>query len=708
MPFSIQNLIAAVTISFITMANWHPCAAGQQASGIDAGRMQGVSSVSSFNPLRTSPSVGLRAVQAEAQVEWSKQSPSEPVADSMTSSLSTRLAENPIEDLDGSFFGQDQPPVVVVWMNSDLHNALVSEQQLKQWMHSGRGQEDLQPAARIDTWQANLGGQVHPASFMSTEAGAPVLTRFEEQVKEFDERLAAIRKQYETKKKQLDDELGEGDGGEEEAKNLSKQALDWIGRASSGLEELKAKIKEEEGFEKKLEDQKDSLAAEKKRKAESFQSDLGDSFDQLQEKLKRRQATLQVSADKRSEIRERISARDQRVTELPSLLREKAKEENDIKKLIAELHAKAEDNLSRSFEKLLLEANLLSLEITERSLELEGRRQEHFGRIWPLELEEVTLEIKRLGAELDELSKRSDKLRGQEIQKREDAARKILKDLNENLTQSTPMLKELAEFNVGLVSDKKELARKSDALENELRNVRRLQEELDESHERIKKQIVTLGPTASGIRLVEHRRSLISTGKSQNRLLELAEQMQAKLTRKLSLKERNDQLILGDDFRLGVLAEVEKQVEEELNKQVAAPGATIDEKKQREMAVNLADQLLETQKKYSTDLLKVFENYVSLLTQLDSAHTELIDKVQEVRAFSDKNALWIRSAKPIELNDFSRCQAGLRSVLVSDQWGKLTNQASENFGKHPYHAGLLALVIGSLLVVRRRLRWSHE
>ena len=491
MPFSIQNLIAAVTISFITMANWHPCAAGQQASGIDAGRMQGVSSVSSFNPLRTSPSVGLRAVQAEAQVEWSKQSPSEPVADSMTSSLSTRLAENPIEDLDGSFFGQDQPPVVVVWMNSDLHNALVSEQQLKQWMHSGRGQEDLQPAARIDTWQADLGGQVHPASFMSTEAGAPVLTRFEEQVKEFDERLAAIRKQYETKKKQLDDELGEGDGGEEEAKNLSKQALDWIGRASSGLEELKAKIKEEEGFEKKLEDQKDSLAAEKKRKAESFQSDLGDSFDQLQEKLKRRQATLQVSTDKRSEIRERISARDQRVTELPSLLREKAKEENDIKKLIAELHAKAEDNLSRSFEKLLLEAKLLSLEITERSLELEGRRQEHFGRIWPLELEEVTLEIKRLGAELDELSKRSDKLRDQEIQKREDAARKILKDLNENLTQSTPMLKELAEFNVGLVSDKKELARKSDALENELRNVRRLQEELDESHERIKKQIVT-------------------------------------------------------------------------------------------------------------------------------------------------------------------------------------------------------------------------
>jgi len=184
--------------------------------------------------------------------------------------------------------------------------------------------------------------------------------------------------------------------------------------------------------------------------------------------------------------------------------------------------------------------------------------------------------------------------------------------------------------------------------------------------------------------LVEHRRSLISTGKSQNRLLKLAEQMQAKQTRKLLLKERRDQLVLEDDFKLGVLAAVERQVEE-----VVAQDATINEEEQRKMAVSLAGQLLETQKKYSTDLLEMFENYVSLLTQLDSAHRTLIDKLQEVKAFSDENALWIRSANPIELDDFKRCQAGLQAVMVSDQWGKLTNQASENFGTHPYHAGLL-------------------
>ena len=707
MPFSIQNLIAAVTISFIAMVSWHRCAAAQQASETDAGHVQRVSGVSSFNPLRASSSTVSRTGRVEPRGEWSEQLPSEPARDAVPIPL--RMAEKPAEELEErSLFQQDQPPVVVVWMNSDLHNAVLSERQLKQWMHSGLGQEDLKPAARIDTWQADSEGQVRSASFMSTETGVPVLTRFERQVIEFDERMTTIRKQYETKKKQLDDELGEVDGSEDEAKNLSKQALDWIGRASSGLEELKSKLKEEEGFEGELKEREASLDAEKKRKPELLPSIHGESFDQLQKKWKARQASLQASIDRRSVIREQISERAQRVTELPGLLREKAKEENDIKKLIAELHAKAEDNLSRSFEKLLLEAKLLSLEITERSLELEGRRQEHFGRIWPLELEEVTLEIKRLDAELDDLSKRSDELRDREIQEREDAARKILEDINDNLTQSTPMLKELAEFNVGLVSDKKELAKKSDLLENELSNVRQLQEELDESHERIKNQIETLGPTASGIRLVEHRRSLISTGKSQNRLLELAEQMQAKQTRKLSLKERRDQLVLRDDFKLDVLAAVEKQVEERLKKQIVAPDAAINEDDQRKMALSAADQLLETQKKYSTDLLEMFEGYINLLSKLESAHAELIDKVQEVKAFSDKNALWVRNSEPIELGDLTRCQAGLQSVLVSDQWGKLTKQASENFGKHPYHAGLLALVIGSLLIVRRRLRWSHE
>ena len=513
----------------------------------------------------------------------------------------------------------------------------MSERQLKQWMHSGLGQEDLKRTTRINTWQLHTESPVRSASFVAPEAGAPVLARSDQEIKKFKERLEEIRKRYKTKKQQLDEESKEGDDSQDELNSLSKQAFDWIGRATSGLETLETKTKEEKEFEDNLKKQEASLAKEKEKleakikkekleaknkaekelednlkkqkadpakeknsKPELLPSDRGESLEQLQKALKEQQAILQDSIDSRSKIREQLSARDQRVAELPGLLRERVKEENETKKLIDELKAKAEESLSRSLEILLLDARLLSLEISEKSLELDNRRQEQMGRILPLKLEEVTLRIKRLDAELEELSKRSDKLRDRKIQEREDAARKILKDLNKNVTQSTPMLKELAEFNVGLVGDKKELAKKSDLLENELSNVRQLQEELDQSHEQIKSQVETLGPTASGIRLVEHRRSLISTGKSQNRLLELVEQMQLNQTKKLLVKERRDQLVLGDDFKLDVLAAVEKQVEEDLGKQVLSPELAT---KQREMAVNVADQLLETQKKYTTDLV---------------------------------------------------------------------------------------------------------
>ena len=730
MSFSVQNLVAVVAISFVAIASSYPCAAGQQAARGNVGRMSGVSS---FNPLRTPPSAVVHAGGVGSQVEWAEQLLDEPAADPVTRSLSLRVAAQPTGNHERSLFRHDRSPAVVVWLNSDLQSALVSERQLKQWMHSGLGQEDLKRTTRINTWQLHTESPVRSASFVAPEAGAPVLARSDQEIKKFKERLEEIRKRYKTKKQQLDEESKEGDDSQDELNSLSKQAFDWIGRATSGLETLETKTKEEKEFEDNLKKQEASLAKEKEKleaknkaekelednlkkqkadpakeknsKPEWLPSDRGESLEQLQKALEEQQAILQDSIDSRSKIREQLSARDQRVAELPGLLRERVKEENETKKLIDELKAKAEESLSRSLEILLLDARLLSLEISEKSLELDNRRQEQMGQILPLKLEEVTLRIKRLDDELANLSKRSDKLRDRKIQEREDAARKILKDLNKNVTQSTPMLKELAEFNVGLVGDKKELAKKSDLLENELSNVRQLQEELDQSHEQIKSQIETLGPTASGIRLVEHRRSLISTGKSQNRLLELVEQMQLNQTKKLLVKERRDQLVLGDDFKLDVLAAVEKQVEEDLGKQVLSPELAT---KQREMAVNVADQLLETQKKYTTDLVDVFEKHISRLTELDRAHRDLIDKVQEVKAFSDKNALWVRSAEPIELGDLKLCQAGLRSVLVSDQWGRLAKHASENFQKHTYHAGLLALVIGSLLVVRRRLRWSHE
>ena len=382
-------------------------------------------------------------------------------------------------------------------------------------------------------------------------------------------------------------------------------------------------------------------------------------------------------------------ARDQRVTDLPSLRRKNFEVEDKTRGLIAELNNQPDD-LNRSLQKLHLDAKFLSLEITEKSLELESLRKEQTGQILPLELEELTLRIRRLKLRVAETRSRSDKLRDQQLDDRRLAARNDLKLI---LTQSTPQLKELAEFNMELVVEKKELAVKSDELEKELINVQQLQAELSESQTRIETQIETLGPTASGIHLVEHRRSLISTGKSQNRLLEIADRLQYKLARKLMVNERLEALVLGDEFKKDVLAKVEEQVEDHL---------------QQQKAIDVANHLLETEKEYATDLLTMFKDNIQKLSQLETAHKALIDEVRKAKAFSDQNSLWVRSAKPIEIHDFNRCRTGLQSIITSEEWRGIGNHAYETFQKRPYDVGLLAFVIGSLLVVRRRLRWSHE
>ena len=262
MSFSVQNLVAVVAISFVAIASSYPCAAGQQAARGNVGRMSGVSS---FNPLRTPPSAVVHAGGVGSQVEWAEQVLDEPAADPVTRSLSLRVAAQPTGNHERSLFRHDRSPAVVVWLNSDLQNALVSERQLKQWMHSGLGEEDLKRTTRINTWQLHTESPVRSASFVAPEAGAPVLARSDQEIKKFKERLEEIRKRYKTKKQQLDEESKEGDDSQDELNSLSKQAFDWIGRATSGLETLETKTKEEKEFEDNLKKQEASLAKEKEK-----------------------------------------------------------------------------------------------------------------------------------------------------------------------------------------------------------------------------------------------------------------------------------------------------------------------------------------------------------------------------------------------------------------------------------------------------------
>ena len=698
MHLKISNLLAAVTIALIAMAITRQCA-GQQAtanrlgndllSDLRSDRMQ-----ASTGDLPASESFHARPPRSLSQTAIET-----PMANSLPNLQQVSVSDYSTARRTQTFFDNDQPsPVVVVWLNSDLQKPLLSEGQLKQMMQSIPERDQRTRQVEGNGWQANSRSHVRHAGFEQPVHQAPLgVKTAEQQIEDFTNRLAAIRSRFELKSTQIAADESVDGIVKSELGNLLGIAGDWIERAASGLKEYEDETAARHAFRKNLGIRETELAKEQKLATKDLFAESEDPFsnvrnnaiDKLQKDLKKHEAFLQASTDKRNEVRKQISARDQRATELPGLKRKNTTQEDETKRLLEELNGQPDD-LNRSLQKLRYEAKFLSLEITEKLLDLESRREEQDGQILPLELEELTLRIRRVTAELTVLRKQSDILRDKQLDERRKAARGVL---NEKLTQSTPQLKELAEFNIDLVVQKKSMAVKSDELEKELINVEQQKTKLSESQKRIENQIKTLGPTASGIRLVEHRRSLISTGKSQNRLLELADRLQHKQARKLLVKERRDQLVLGDFFKLEVLANVEEQVQDPV---------------QRQMAVDVANQLMETEKEYANDLLTMFEDNIQKLSQLEAAHKTLIDEVKKARSFSDKNALWVRSAKPIEFNDFKLCQAGLQSIITSDQWRGIGVHAYNAFQKRPYDVGLLAMVVGSLFVVRRRLRWSHE
>ena len=686
----IKNLLAAATFVLVVMISFNQCA-GQQATADRLGNELS-------SDLRSNRRATIEEeIPAERRPSTPRYEPTILTAESPAESLQAHPNHSSVLKTPSFFKNNHSPPVVVVYLNSDLQTSLLSEAQLKQWMRSIPEHDNETQESNFNPLQANSASHVGLVSFgepvPETPRGFADATK---KIKDFEKRLVDITGRLDTKQKQI----AAGEVGDQVNKSELNSVLsivsEWVARAKSDLEKLKEENQKEVQFEANLEKQQQLLVTEQMKEGSELPAFLrtlprnrSRALGALQSKVHEDEVILQSGTDELSKIRERIATRDQRVTELPRLLRENAKEEDKTKRLMEDFQDQSDD-LNQALQKLRFEAKFLSLEITEKSLKLESRRKEQVGRMLPLQLEVLTLRIRRMKVELAELRKRSDQLRDQQLNERRLAAGNAL---NEKLTQSTPQLKELAEFNIELVSQKSSMAIKSDELEKELLNVTQMEKKLADSQKRIEAQIKTLGPTASGIRLIEHRRSLISTGKSRNRLFELAERTQHKQARKLVVKERLDQLVLSDFFKLDVLAKVEEQVNDPM---------------QQKMAVEVANQLMETEKEYATDLMGMFDDNINKLLQLVAAHRTLIDTVDKARAFSDENALWVRSSKPIEINDLKRCQAGLQSVITSEQWRGLGDHACTTFKKRPYDVGLLALVIGSLLVVRRRLRWSHE
>jgi hypothetical protein len=610
------------------------------------------------------------------------------------------LSPNPISSNPNSYFGTDQPtPVVVVWLNSDLDEQLLTTDQLKAWIQQLPERDFATAPApptggvrQVSFWQQEATKENTPPTDAATQPATPPLS---EELTELKKNLDLIGKRIESREKQITDDKSIDDATRTEFANQLKAATDRYQKAVDDFGSLLKQTEARKNFEASLNRRQEALQAEKKMTPEP----PGDgSVDDLKAELRATEESLQKAVDAQGAIREKITERESRISELPELQVSVNKELSEIKKKSDDLKDLPEGP-NRILQTLIVDAREISAEVRKQLLVVEGKRQDQLNKIQPLERETLVLRVKRLDAQADLLRKAVDK----KLQKQIDDQK--LKDsdvLDETITKNTPVLKALAEENIALTRATETLIGNNQKLSKGLDKIREQNNEIDKSYEELKRYIETRGKTASGIRLIEHRRGLISTGASRSRLSELENELQTSRTELFRLKELRDQLSDNDK----VLASIAS------NPAIERLDAPKTDERHRD-AMDIAKQLIDSQTDYVDELIEEYDSHIEKISDLQVEHKKLVSKVQDIKAFSDENALWIRSAEPLGLKEIGDCQKGISHFYTGYDWASILNFSAvkqslkSQFGSRPYDPACLVLLLGTLFVIQRRLRWTH-
>ena len=514
---------------------------------------------------------------------------------------------------------------------------------------------------------------------------------------ESQEEVESLRKQIESRKKQINANETLEEGVKSDANNQLNTATDWLTKAAAAQAYLKNESAAKD--DKKTKDA--NAGTQEELIAES--PEPGATLDALKGELQSKETKLELLLDEQQELQTRIANRSERVLNLPAL---KKQAENAVKDTVQAIEAneKQPNDFSKPLSLLVLQSKKVALELEVKKLTLESLRLEEIGRSLPIERDRLAQKIQNLKTEVKRWREATDKRLKAEIeQQRQDAIEAALK--------AAPELKVIAKQNQAYANMRRDLIVRIDTLQSELDRLKSVNSSLEKEQSTLEQRIETTGLTSSnGILLVAHRRTLPSTAHSQESKLRLTDELRVSKAKTLELESERVKLV----STLNVL-ETTAEDAAEAKSGSEDPPLSVDDKIERarervksELLESKKRALLNSQLDIISSLLADHRNHQKKNLAVEVEHESLIRNVNKAKEYVDENALWVRSANRVHGSDLEDSITGLRSFLNRKAWSKLL----ANIGKHiidqPYETGLMGLIIGGLFVVQRRLRWSHE
>lgn len=490
--------------------------------------------------------------------------------------------------------------------------------------------------------------------------------------------VASLLEEIERQKQSLKNE----DQTDEATRN---SRLELLANAHSALLKAESNRAKKEDYESQLKEYPALIQQIKTAMSESVSGeplDLTDSttLAALQPELQNLQRELAGKKEQFINLQAEHDAFGNRVTEIPGIRAATSKQLVEVKDNLLTISDSTED-IDAHIGWLLQNARKIAFETQLSTLDAESRRQELAGEILPLKRDQCSRDIKRLEARIIEYETAVADLRRIELQKQSQQAR--LEAINAH-----PALKDIATRNEKLTKLREVITVQIEKAKDELSEVDGLVESLADTQQDLENKIQRAGGVtdSNGVMLVESRRSLVSPFESLARIKELQLELRTLNIALISLEEERESLADPAAFVESELKGVSDQV---------VHGHPLSE---------MAIKFVQTKREYLDALIKNYNQYRGLLTELDVSRNKLISQINELSNYIDTKALWVRNVEPIAISDLSHSSTAVKEFFAPDGWTDVRQQIVSRVKSKPHEFGLGMTGLVVLMVFTRRLK----
>lgn len=349
------------------------------------------------------------------------------------------------------------------------------------------------------------------------------------------------------------------------------------------------------------------------------------------------------------------------------------------------------ENFSSEDEQVLLENRQQAL-IQRLNLQIESYEKEIISFDQRIEILKLRKELKERESKAQE-QKVQDLRELVSLKRREEAELANLKaqKAREEAANSHPLIQELTAEIADLAirrSGSEGLTARLGKLERELREVRTLQERLENAYQSLVQKVKVAGMTdAVGLLFRKQKDEIPHMSQYRSRLNLMQREISRIQVQIIQLEEH-----LESQGEQDVTLElINTKLEKSLDRQ------------QREDILQRAKELLSTRQQYLEDLLKDLNSSFLLMVDLDAAINQLLSQASDFSNYINENILWIRSNQPLQYVELSELTSAFQLIANPNSWIEAMRILQGTLNQRPVVAIFFLLLLVLQILLRRTM-----